>query len=92
MENCKFSFDKLGFKSRPSHSMEKIRILKGANMDIDLLPAKVHWEIGECPWNKDEGKNIHKCAVKNVSICKYFRGVQKLDKVLCAYPANSNQK
>ena len=30
--------------------------------------------------------NEHKCAVKDVSICKYFCGIQYLDNVLCSYP------
>ncbi len=28
----------------------------------------------------------HKCAVKNVSICRYFCGVEYMDKLLCSYP------
>ena len=65
---------------------EKIRDLKGANMDIDFLPSEnVSWKMEKCPWNKAEGNNIHKCAVKNVSICKYFQGVKRLDTVICSY-------
>ncbi len=67
---------------------ERIRKFKGANMDIDLLEnPKVKWEMERCPWNEVEGKEIHKCAVKNISICKYLRGIQKPDVVLCAYPS-----
>jgi hypothetical protein len=66
---------------------EEIRILKGGNMDIDLLPSPdVSWNIEPCPWNEDEGGREHKCAVKNTSICKHFRGIEPLDSVLCAYP------
>lgn len=59
--------------------------IKGANMDIDLFPADVSWEVGRCPWNEAEGKDSHKCAVKGVSICKYFRGIKDTDVVLCGY-------
>lgn len=65
-----------------------IRKLDGANMDIDLAtPAdKISWEQDQCPWNEAEGTNEHKCAVKNVSICTYFCGIEYLDYVLCSYP------
>jgi len=59
--------------------------LKGANMDIDFLPADVDWEQAKCPWNETEGEDGHKCAVKGVSICKYFEGMKKKDVVLCSY-------
>jgi hypothetical protein len=67
---------------------EMIRKLKGANMDIDLAtpPENIAWEQDRCPWNEAEGTDIHKCAVKNVSICPYFCGVEYLDTVLCCYP------
>jgi hypothetical protein len=64
--------------------MVKLRVLKGANMDIDF--SKANWEQDNCPWNLKEGSNEHKCAVKNVSICKYFKGIKKPDRVLCSYP------
>jgi len=64
---------------------EIIRELKGGNMDIDLFPADVNWEKDKCPWNEHENTNEHKCAVKNISICKFFRGIKKPDVVLCAY-------
>jgi catechol 2,3-dioxygenase-like lactoylglutathione lyase family enzyme len=73
-------------------TIEKIRELKGANMDIDLSTPedKIHWKQDKCPWNEKERTNKHKCAVKNVSICKYFRGIkvtkENPDIVLCAYP------
>jgi hypothetical protein len=67
---------------------EKLRKLKGANMDIDLAtpPGMIPWEQDGCPWNEAEGTNVHKCAVKNVSICPYFCGVEYIDTVLCGYP------
>ncbi len=65
----------------------EIKILDGANMDIDLISQdQTSWRQMKCPWNEAEGKNTHKCAVKNVSICDYFCGVQYLDNVLCSYP------
>lgn len=56
----------------------------GANMDIDFSNA----DFGNtrCPWNDAENTDMHKCAVKNTSICPYFCGVQYLDSVLCSYP------
>ncbi|MBI2047287.1 hypothetical protein HYT26_03960 [Candidatus Pacearchaeota archaeon] len=72
---------------------EKIRELKGANMDIDLTTAmgKIHWKQDKCPWNSAEDTNEHRCAVKNISICRYFRGIKPLDIVLCAYPEKKEQ-
>ena len=68
--------------------VEKIRKLKGANMDIDLAtpPGNISWQQDRCPWNEAEGTDSHTCAVKNVSICPYFRGVEYIDTVLCSYP------
>jgi hypothetical protein len=65
-----------------------IQKLKGANMDIDLATPSgdIEWEQDSCPWNKAERTNEHKCAVKNVSICPYFCGVEYLDTLLCSYP------
>ena len=70
---------------------ERIRKLKGANMDIDLATPQgnIAWEQDGCTWNKAEGTDTHKCAVKNVSLCPYFRGVEYLDTLLRSYP-NSN--
>jgi len=67
---------------------EIIRRLNGANMDIDLVtpPDEIAWTQDACPWNADEDKNAHRCAIKNVSICQYFRGIEPLDTVLCSYP------
>ena len=65
-----------------------IRKLDGANMDIDLstLAERIVWEQDKCPWNEVEGTNDHRCAVKNVSICAYFCGIEYQDNVLCCYP------
>ncbi|MEE4194517.1 MAG: hypothetical protein V2J07_04890 [Anaerolineae bacterium] len=62
--------------------------LRGANMDIDLAtPAgEIAWEQDTCPWNAVEGVITHRCAVKNISICEYFYGIEALDTVLCSYP------
>ena len=65
-----------------------LRGLKGANMGIDLAtpPEKIRWKQDKCPWNEKEKTRRHKCAVKNISICKYFRGIKAPDIVLCAFP------
>jgi hypothetical protein len=62
--------------------------LTGANMDIDLatLAGQISWQQARCPWNAAEGSDQHRCAVKNVSICPYFCGVEYLDTLLCCYP------
>lgn len=71
--------------------MGKIKKLDGANMDIDLISQeKTSWKQMKCPWNEAEGVNTHKCAIKNVSICPYFCGIEYLDNVLCCYP-NKNK-
>ncbi len=64
----------------------KINELKGANMDIDLVSDNLEWPQDKCPWNVSENTKEHKCAVKNISICKYFCGIKYLDTVLCSYP------
>lgn len=72
-----------------SYNMDqKIRKLKGANMDIDLAtpPRNISWEQDHCLWNEAEQTDVHKCAVKNVSICPYFCGIEYLDTLLCCYP------
>jgi hypothetical protein len=65
-----------------------IKKLGGANMDIDLSTPEeqIQWRQDRCPWNAVDGTDRHKCAVKNVSICPYFCGVEYLDCVLCCYP------
>ncbi|MAE97311.1 MAG: hypothetical protein CL910_21885 [Deltaproteobacteria bacterium] len=56
-------------------------------MDIDLIPkTDLGWEQAACPWNEAEGVAIHKCAVKDTSICRHFRGIRAPDTVLCAHP------
>ncbi len=67
---------------------EPIQKLKGANMDIDQATARgsIAWEQDQCPWNQAEATDTHRCAVKNVSICPYFCGVEYLDTLLCCYP------
>jgi len=62
--------------------------LHGANMDIDLAtkPDDITWSQVPCPWNAAEGVASHRCAVKNVSICPFFCGIEYLDIVLCGYP------
>jgi hypothetical protein len=68
--------------------MDSIKKLHGANMDIDLAsPAgSIAWQQDGCPWNAADGTQDHRCAVKNVSICQYFCGVEYLDTLLCCYP------
>jgi hypothetical protein len=68
---------------------EQLRKLSGANMDIDLTTPsnQIEWEQDQCPWNLAENNDQHKCAVKNISICPYFRGIEPLDIVLCSYPS-----
>ena len=67
--------------------------LGGANMDIDLVSEdKTSWKQMKCPWNEKEGTKEHKCAVKNISICPYFCGIEYLDVVLCCYPNKNKSK
>ncbi len=71
-----------------------IKKLDGANMDIDLTTDQkdIHWGQDKCPWNEADGNKKHKCAVKNVSICPYFCGIEYLDNVLCCYPNENPNK
>ncbi len=64
-----------------------VKKLKGANMDVDLTSKQedLAWEQDKCPWNIKENTNSHKCAVKNVSLCKYFKGIEYPDIVICNY-------
>lgn len=65
----------------------KTKKLLGANMDIDLTSnGKVDWKQSMCLWNEKEGVNTHKCAVKDISICDYFCGIEHLDTVICCFP------
>lgn len=69
------------------NTLKKVRELDGANMDIDLSsnPEDISWSQEKCPWNITEGTNKHKCAVKNLSICRHFQGIKKPDIVLCSF-------
>ena len=71
----------------------KVEILKldGANMDIDLATPgdQIVWKQDSCPWNIAENTSQHKCAVKNISICPYFCGIEYQDYVLCCDPHNN---
>jgi hypothetical protein len=62
--------------------------LTGANMDIDLTTPvnEIAWQQAKCPWNELEDTNQHRCAIKNISICPYFCGVEYPDLLLCCYP------
>ncbi len=67
--------------------------LNGANMDIDLTSqGEVSWDQDRCPWNVAEGTNEHKCAIKGISICDYFRGIEDPDTVLCSYPEKYDEE
>ena len=65
-----------------------VQKLKGANMDIDLASphGSIAWQQDVCPWNAAEKTDVHKCAVKNISICPYFCAVEYIDTLLCCYP------
>lgn len=67
---------------------DNIKKLDGANMDIDLTSAReaIHWNQDKCPWNEKEDTGKHKCAVKDISICPYFCGIEFSDNVMCCYP------
>jgi len=68
----------------------EIKILDGANMDIDIVSQnQTSWKQAKCPWNQAENTDAHRCAVKNISICDYFCGIEYLDNVLCCYPAKN---
>jgi hypothetical protein len=71
-----------------------IRKLDGANMDIDLVAPKdqIVWDQDSCPWNTADGTIEHECAVKNISICSYFCGIEYQDFVLCCYPDENPYK
>lgn len=66
---------------------DKIQKLGGANMDIDLASqADVAWAQTQCPWNAAGASETHRCAIKNISLCPYFCGVEYPDLLLCSYP------
>ncbi len=68
--------------------MNIVQKLHGATMDIDLATSdgEITWQQDKCPWNLAERTSLHRCAVKNISICRYFCGVEYLDTLLCCYP------
>lgn len=72
--------------------MSNILKFMGTNMDIDLTTNNddITWDQDLNPWNKSGDTNIHKCAIKKLSICKYFCGIEYLDKVLRSYPNNNS--
>ncbi len=74
--------------SRRHYLNAVIRKLDGANMDIDLAtpPDRIQWQQDRCPWNEAEATREHRCAVKNITICPYFCGIEYMDNVLCCYP------
>jgi len=59
-------------------------------MDIDLTTPgdRIGWKQDQCPWNQVENTDQHRCAVKDISICQHFRGVEYLDTVVCNFPNN----
>lgn len=63
---------------------KRVNKITGANMDIDF--SNLNFGNSRRPWNADKNTNVHKRAVKDESICKYFCGIQYLDSVLCSYP------
>ncbi len=79
-------------KTQNNKVSKLIRKLNGANMDIDLTTdsKNISWKQDQCPWNEFEKTNKHKCAVKNITICKYFFGIEYLDTLLCCYPNEAN--
>ena len=68
--------------------MSVVQRLDGANMDIDLVTPEdqIVWKQDPCPWNTAESTSQHRCAVKNISICPYFCGIEYEDNVMCCYP------
>lgn len=72
---------------------KSIQNLAGANMDIDLTSSdQITWHQEKCPWNEKDKTDIHKCAIKNISKCSCFRGIEYLDTILCCYPNDNSQE
>ncbi len=69
---------------------DRVKGLRGGNLDIDLASEGVDWKQTQCPWNVADNSNKHKCAVKGTSICKYFCGIKFLDSVL-SYPHENKE-
>jgi len=60
-------------------------------MDIDLIANdKVEWAQDKCPWSEKDGKK-HKCAVKNVSLCEYFGGIEEPDTLVCKFGGDKDE-
>ena len=59
----------------------KISEICGANMDVDLVSDNVGWEQSAFPWSEAEQIKEQKCAVKDISVCKYFCGIRYLDTI-----------
>lgn len=78
---------------KPQCKISAYHKLKGANIDIDLITNKnkIRWKQDRCPWNKKEKTKKHKCAVKNISLCRYFKGVEYPDMVICSYFDKENE-
>lgn len=71
-----------------------IKKLDGANMDIDLTTDQknIRWGQDKRPWNEVDSNKKYKRAVKNISICPYFCGIEYLDNILCCYPNKNPNK
>jgi hypothetical protein len=80
-------------KEKPQRKIKNYHKLKGANMDIDLISNKnkINWKQNGCPWSKKEKRKEYKCAVKNISLCRYFKGVEYPDIVICSYFDKKNE-
>jgi len=73
--------------AKESYNRQKFVRIGGADIDVNLISQnKVGWKQGECPWNKREDTDKHRCAEKNISICEYFCGIEPWDTVICSYP------
>jgi hypothetical protein len=85
--HCHMLWDELEAALDAYQPVPSVQRLVGANMDIDLAtpPGTIAWQQDRCPWNRADQTDEHRCATKNVSICRYFRGVEFLDTLLCGY-------
>jgi len=57
-------------------------------MDIEI--PNEDWEENQCPWNRVENTQEHKCAYKGTYVCPYFMGIERKDTILCVYPHKLN--
>jgi hypothetical protein len=53
-------------------------------MPARSMPGMGSWKT-TCPWNETGNSTAHKCAVKDTSIWRYFKGIKPVDSVLCTY-------